>query len=1193
MHVPTSIIAPPTVATSPGAKSRTASPQPVPAAIEHARLAQRSVGNQAMLRARSASPPAPPRAPVGALQRKCACGTSGSGTCAECKTKEAVQRRADGPQVAAIPPSVSQVLQRPGLPLDPVTRGFMESRFHRDFSGVRVHTDAEAARSARDLHACAYTVGNQIVFGAGRYAPAAADGRHLLAHELAHTIQQRGLQARFDAPLDVTSAGQVLERQADQAADAALRGDAVPAIEASARPVIAREEDLATTDPPPSQPAATTPPSTIAGGGPGATTITPVPPSTPPSPTPATGGPHCIWRMTGATRELYCEVPQFVVPVEKGALALPMYELAAAAGALRATVQVAPDRSVRNDFAQGRARTSSLRGSWLRKVHWPTGAQADARWRALFGIAPAAANPQNAFPLVNGAACDMDHVLELQLGGTNATNNVQVLDELPNTSSGSQIQHYLSNMATQAMALVPAGNAPASETPGPPARPDFITLKFNDARYAGTPAPCPVSPTLATTCMEAECLASASAPGGLAAPGVVDDGDPIDLRAGVAATSIRALAAPDVTVLTTPRRRTARDLVPGMMLTELRRGPGNADTVNGRLVQGHLPGDTQLPGHTNETLVPIELFPESLNHVFDFDVDGTTRRLRMRGRHPEVAFRYPYLSEAHIDVRQEADGTFAGTGTLRPSLPLLDRIQLGLDYDARSLRVSLGVPPDRLRTPIPRFRFTRAELRAQLLPEFHPEGVLEFAVGPNGRPPIATGALRVTGDSTGLVLDGTIDAHLPRVDQAHGRIAYRDGRWTTDLTIRSTQIGIPGIQSGELNVHLTEDGITADGTVTAALPGGHIVTFRVERTPAGELVYIGDANLHVPGLHPVVAHIRYDCDEFRGTARTGVDLGPLTGDVELRYRANTDTGRSSLEGDGTLAIRRGRVNGTFAAHVRDGVFTGEGRVQVRITDNLSGQVGISLDQHRLLRVSGELVVPNPIQIFPRVPQGGGHKEFLNRNLDIPIIGIPLGPLGAVGLIARITGAFGVNYHFGPGALENIRVAVAFNPLEADTAFTADGHAELNIPAYAGAYLRLRGSIGLSAAIASLTGGIEATAELGLEGGLRNRIDLHYTPDGFSVDATARISAHPVFRLDLAANVIAEIGALGLTQEWRKDWQLYHYEVGAGWEMGLEAGIGYSTRGGVRLPSLDQIRWIYPRDINVTAILQDMFRRATR
>lgn len=97
---------------------------------------------------------------------------------------------------AAPPPVVHQALRRPGAPLDAQTRRFMEPRLGADLGGVRVHTDALAARSASAVQAHAYTVGRQIVFGAGQYAPGTQAGRRLLAHELAHVLQQQAHGAR-------------------------------------------------------------------------------------------------------------------------------------------------------------------------------------------------------------------------------------------------------------------------------------------------------------------------------------------------------------------------------------------------------------------------------------------------------------------------------------------------------------------------------------------------------------------------------------------------------------------------------------------------------------------------------------------------------------------------------------------------------------------------------------------------------------------------------------------------------------------------------------------------------------------------------------------------------------------------------------------------------------------------------------
>src|SRR5690606_31595280 len=97
--------------------------------------------------------------------------------------------RASGNGGSALPASVRSVLNSSGQPLDPATRGFMEARFGQELGDVRLHTDTRAAESARDVHALAYTVGQDVVLGASTDGATSQRGRVLLAHELAHTIQ--------------------------------------------------------------------------------------------------------------------------------------------------------------------------------------------------------------------------------------------------------------------------------------------------------------------------------------------------------------------------------------------------------------------------------------------------------------------------------------------------------------------------------------------------------------------------------------------------------------------------------------------------------------------------------------------------------------------------------------------------------------------------------------------------------------------------------------------------------------------------------------------------------------------------------------------------------------------------------------------------------------------------------------------
>ena len=173
------------------------------------------------------------------LQRKCACGshTMGGGECQECGKKKRLglqtklkindpgdiyEQEADriadqvtvvpthyavsstlphiqrlsghptGQTTDAAPASVDQTLTGSGRPLDSALRQDMEQRFGYDFSPVRVHTNAAAGQSTQDVNAHAYTVGHNIVFAAGRFAPWTHEGQRLIAHELTHVVQQSG-----------------------------------------------------------------------------------------------------------------------------------------------------------------------------------------------------------------------------------------------------------------------------------------------------------------------------------------------------------------------------------------------------------------------------------------------------------------------------------------------------------------------------------------------------------------------------------------------------------------------------------------------------------------------------------------------------------------------------------------------------------------------------------------------------------------------------------------------------------------------------------------------------------------------------------------------------------------------------------------------------------------------------------------
>ncbi|MBE9586601.1 DUF4157 domain-containing protein [Mucilaginibacter sp. JRF] len=118
--------------------------------------------------------------------------------CAECEKEEENQVRRKASDVSGggtVTNSFSNALQASasgGHAMDRDTGSFMSSRFGTDLSNVRIHTDSASASLSRQINARAFTYGNDIYFNSNQYKPNTTEGKHLLAHELTHTLQQTG-----------------------------------------------------------------------------------------------------------------------------------------------------------------------------------------------------------------------------------------------------------------------------------------------------------------------------------------------------------------------------------------------------------------------------------------------------------------------------------------------------------------------------------------------------------------------------------------------------------------------------------------------------------------------------------------------------------------------------------------------------------------------------------------------------------------------------------------------------------------------------------------------------------------------------------------------------------------------------------------------------------------------------------------
>jgi hypothetical protein len=159
--------------------------------------------------------------------------------------KIALQTKARGSSEGTrlAPPFIHEALRSNGHAMEKDVRESMEARFGHDFRQVRIHIDPRAAESAKAIDALAYTVGRNIVFGAGKYAPQTPAGQGLLVHELAHVVQQRAISSLpIPTTLAIGPSADAAERSADQQARAVVGDDHTEPVTNLAAPAVLQRQ---------------------------------------------------------------------------------------------------------------------------------------------------------------------------------------------------------------------------------------------------------------------------------------------------------------------------------------------------------------------------------------------------------------------------------------------------------------------------------------------------------------------------------------------------------------------------------------------------------------------------------------------------------------------------------------------------------------------------------------------------------------------------------------------------------------------------------------------------------------------------------------------------------------------------------------------------------------------------------------
>lgn len=1118
------------------------------------------------------------------LQRKCACGGKSEGSCSKCSQDEKLlQRRAahkyGGP--ATIPASVHGVLQSPGRPLDTPTRGFMESRFGHDFGHVRVHTDASAAASARDVDARAYTVGNHVVFDRGEYRPHTPDGQRLLAHELAHTIQQHGMQ-RAGRDLELGDAPQHahLEREADALADRVMSRPAaapaarpLPVTQRPLQPVVARaargagKRNWMGVDP------------TIAAIG------------------PTMANPVQILRQAQYDRNTFIfDIDTFYLPGIKGPIR-KYWDAAARAGKLETFIDFSGS-SPRVGLKQVRDPTGTLKTSWFRRVGW-TPQNSAQKWCECGGPPPGTNRLPGRNPIVQTGAgnvvCQFDHIVDLQLGGVNVPANLQALDQPANEQAGRDIWDDQ---------LLPLAQAIRNAMPSP--QPHTIGLHFNNVSILGTEQSCgsAAAAATATTCSQVECTAldksarpnpgvCGAAAAAAAAPVAVPPGtDPYPIRAANVSAVIYAPTGADTVDLwtTDPANKVAAEIVPGLLLIQLHRGKNEVEeSERGKrvarstdVIEACMEGVNcaeripSLRSATKATRVPLSFQNEGIIHFRVEPLVGrqTERRLVLDTKSRKFDFLYPYLSKGTFNATVDQLG-FVAKGKLTPSLPLLKNVPVNVTISDSQVWAGVEVPKEKLKLPFPGARVTRASFGIALVPDFDPRGEFAFEVGPAGKPAFS-GSVVASKDDNGLRLDGLIQAHLPGVSKAEGKLEYSNKQWSGGIDIGVDDFKLPGLESADVHVGFAGDKFEVSGGVTLKLPGGQVANLSVRRE-GNRWVYRGAGTFKIPRLDPVNINITYDGRVLSGSASTGFTFQKLKGKIKVFYESKPGAERPHIWGNGSLDFVKGRAKGNLSVNMSEkGKFSGEGSFEFEVKKGLVAKARIAMDEEEKVSIMGSLTLPN-YRLFEDTGKRAGRRPKPLIEINPPPIPTPLSLGGRVGLVVKIHGGIYLDYGFGPVDIVGGYVTTKMNPLEEDTDFSVEVGGTVVAKAFLSVTGAICGELVLDVGIAEAGGGLGASLNATLYAKGRADFKAGYSKDEVSAAITSlSLGAGLDLTLKLFAYVWASVGVWRLKWTTGKTWDLAAFTFTPG-QLGMKVNkpLGYSSKSGFMLPSFDDIEWVKP------------------
>ena len=248
---------------------------------------------------------------------------------------------------------------------------------------------------------------------------------------------------------------------------------------------------------------------------------------------------------------------------------------------------------------------------------------------------------------------------------------------------------------------------------------------------------------------------------------------------------------------------------------------------------------------------------------------------------------------------------------------------------------------------------------------------------------------------------------------------------------------------------------------------------------------------------------------------------------------------------------------------------------MQIAPWLQGTAGIKFDPNGEVTVTGEIGIPDELEIFARKEI---NKSIFNIAVQAPIV---------PGIVAEVGGGLSATAGIGPGVIDELSIGIEYNPArEEDTKITGDAH--LKVPADAGLRLSVRAGIGLGITGASATGGLDIGGTLGISGAAEAGVHIDWSP-ATGLDLTANLSVHaqPNFTFDIGGYV--SVRALGFSV-YDERFEFASYTFGSDYRFGINMPVYYKEGEPFDI-STDDIEFEVP-DINTNDLLKGLIARIT-